>query len=92
MASQGQLAVKIKISELPKETRTVKNGWQEFCINAEGQKVCLKVRPRIWHKMQKADAEFSHWTAAIVGKMGYRIKDGFVLLEPVVQVYERKGK
>lgn len=90
MALQGKIEVKIKISELPKETRTVRYGWQEFYINADGQRVVLKVRPRIWRKMQEANAQFPEWIGAITGKMGHRIKDGFALLSAAVQVYEQK--
>jgi predicted DNA-binding transcriptional regulator AlpA len=92
MALDGKIEVKIKINEFPKETRLVKNGWREFFVNAEGQRVGLKVRPRIWRKMQEANEQFPQWTAAITGKIGHPIKDGFALLEPAVQVYEKKER
>jgi hypothetical protein len=92
MAMRGEIQIRIKISELPKETRTVKFGWQEFFVNAEGQRIVLKVRPRIWRKMQEVNEQFPEWVGSITGKMGHRIKDGFALLKPAVQVYERKVK
>lgn len=89
---QGKLEVNIKITELPKEVRTIKKGWQEFFISADDQKICVRVRPRIWKKLQEANEQFPQWIASITGKMGHRIQFGFALLEPAVQVYEKKIK
>jgi len=90
--TQGKLEVNIKISELPNWVETLKRGWQRFCINADGQIVQMLVRPRVWNKLQTANEEYPLWVANITGKMGPRIKDGFVLLEPAIQVYEKKSQ
>jgi len=87
--TQGKLEVNIKISELPNWVETIKRGWQRFCINADGQIVQMVVRPRVWNKLLQANQEYQMWVANITGKMGPRIKDGFVLLEPAIQVYEK---
>lgn len=86
----GKLEVNIKISELPNWVETIKRGWYQFCVNAEGQIVQMKVRPRTWNKLLKANDEYPMWVASITGKMGYRIKDGFELLEPSIQIYEKQ--
>jgi hypothetical protein len=90
--TRGRLEVNIKITELPNWVQTAKRGWKRFCVNAEGQVVEMKVRPRAWEKLLQANKEYPMWMASITGKMGHRIKDGFALLEPAVQVYERKPK
>jgi len=87
--TQGKLEVNIKISELPNWVETIKRGWHRFCINADGQIVQMVVRPRVWNKLLQANEEYPMWVANITGKMGPRIKDGFVLLEPAIQVYEK---
>ena len=90
--TQGRLEVNIKINELPNWRETVKRGWHLVHINADGQIVQMKIRPRIWNQVLAADKEYPMWIASITGKMGQRIKNGFELLEPAVQVYEKKPK
>lgn len=90
MSILGKLEVSIKINVLPHNAQIVKNNWREFMIYADGQVVKMRVRPRVWYKMEKAANEYSSWVASITGKMGQRIKDGFILLDPKVQVYEIK--
>jgi hypothetical protein len=84
----GKLEVNIKISELPNWVETVKHGWQQLYINADGQVVQMTVRPKTWQKLLKANKEYPLWVASITGKMGHRIKNGFKLLEPAVQIHE----
>jgi hypothetical protein len=84
----GRLEVGIKINALPNWVETIKNDWKRFCVNAEGQVVQMTVRPKTWNKLIKANEEYPMWMAAITGKMGIRIKDGFTLLEPAIQIHE----
>jgi hypothetical protein len=88
----GKLEVNIKISELPNWVETVKHGWQQLYINADGQVVQMTVRPKTWQKLLKANKEYPLWVASITGKMGHRIKNGFKLLEPAVQIHEWEPK
>jgi hypothetical protein len=88
----GKLEVNIKISELPNWVETVKHGWQQLYINADGQVVQMTVRPKTWQKLLKANKEYPLWVASITGKMGHRIKNGFKLLEPAVQIHEWESK
>jgi hypothetical protein len=88
----GKLEVNIKISELPNWVETVKHGWQQLYINADGQVVQMTVRPKTWQKLLKANKEYPLWVASITGKMGHRIKNGFELLEPAVQIHEWEPK
>ena len=88
----GKLEVNIKISELPNWVETIKHGWQQIYINADGQVVQMTVRPKTWQKLLKANEEYPLWIASITGKMGHRIKNGFKLLEPAIQIHERIQK
>ncbi|MCL1489745.1 MAG: hypothetical protein M1G31_03170 [Pseudanabaena sp. Salubria-1] len=42
--------------------------------------------------MEDAQANYPQWVAAIAGKMGEATATGFVLLEPNIQVFEKKPK
>lgn len=84
----GRLEVGIKINALPNWVETIKHDWKRFCVNAEGQVVQMTVRPRVWNKLVRANEEHPMWMASITGKMGIRIKDGFILLEPAIQIHE----
>lgn len=88
----GSLEVNIKIHSLPTDIQTVKNGWLQFMMEADGQIVLIKVRPKIWKKMQHASENYEAWVASITGKIGRRIKNGFELLQPAVQIFEKKAR
>ncbi len=88
---QGKLEVTIKINELP-EAKLVENGWERFEIDCDGRVISITVKPKVWKKLTDADANYPQWVAAIAGKMGEPTSDGFVLLEPNIQVFERKPK
>ncbi len=81
----------IKINELP-IAQTVENGWQQFEIDCDGRIVTVTVKPKIWKKLTSAQANYPQWVAAIAGKMGDPTEKGFVLLEPNIQVFEKKSR
>ena len=91
MPVPGKLEVTIKISEYP-EAKTVENGWKEFEVDCEGRLVSITVKPKIWKKVEDAQANYPQWIVAIAGKIGPETAQGFVLLEPNIQVFERKAK
>ena len=88
---QGKLEITIKISELPNAT-AVENGWQRFDIDCDGRIISVTVKPKIWKKLTDAQANFPQWVGAIAGSMGEATENGFVLLEPNIQVFEKKPK
>ncbi|WP_414587031.1 fertility inhibition FinO-like protein [Scytonema sp. PCC 10023] len=89
--TQGKLEVTIKINELP-QGKTVENGWQQFQIDCDGRIIRITVKPKVWKKLTDAQADYTQWVAAITGKIGDTTENGFVLLEPNIQVFERKPK
>jgi hypothetical protein len=50
------------------------------------------VKPKVFKKLEDAQANYPQWVAAIAGKMGEATETGFVLLEPNIQVFEKKPK
>ena len=50
------------------------------------------VKPKVFKKLQDAQANFPMWVAAIAGKLGNATDDGFILDEPNIQVFEKKPK
>ena len=92
MTIPGKLELTIKISEFPEDAQTVENGWKSFEVDCEGRVASITVKPKMFKKLEDAKANYPLWTAAIAGKLGYVGKDGFVVLEPNIQVFERKPK
>jgi len=88
----GKMEVCLKIHELPADSKTTRNGWEEFLIETERHAVKTTVRPKTWKKLQNAGKEYSHWIANIRGQMGPRSKKGFELLAPAIQIFETKPK
>jgi hypothetical protein len=92
MAISGKLELTIKINEFPADATTVENGWKQFELDCDGQLVTVKVRPKMFKKLEQAQSDFPMWVAAIAGKMGERTETGFMLDQPNIQVFERKPK
>ncbi|MBD1892922.1 fertility inhibition FinO-like protein [Coleofasciculus sp. FACHB-SPT9] len=92
MTTSGKLEITIKISEFPADVKTVENGWKSFEIDCDGQLVSVTVKPKVFKKLEQAQAEYPMWVAAIAGKMGETSENGFVLVESNIQVFEKKPK
>jgi hypothetical protein len=91
MAVEGKMEVTLKIEELP-IGRPAAHGWTEFSVLADGQEIKMSVRPKVWTKLNQAQADWPSWVATITGRMGPRTAKGFTMLEPAVQTFERKTK
>lgn len=92
MSTPGKLELTIKINEFPADVQTVENGWKQFELDCDGQLVSVKVKPKVFKKLEQAQENYPMWVAAIAGKMGAPTENGFVLNEPNIQVFERKPK
>jgi len=88
---QGKLEITIKITELP-QAQTVENGWQRIELDCDGRIITMVVKPKVFKKLTDAQANYPQWVGAIAGKMGEATENGFVLLEPNIQVFEKKPK
>jgi hypothetical protein len=91
MPVTGKLELTIKINELP-NAATVKDGWKSFGIDCDGRTISVTVKPKVWKKLEDAQANFPMWVAAVAGKMGQLTEKGFELAEPSIQVFEKKPK
>ncbi len=92
MPTAGTLEVTIKINALPADVTTDANGWKLIVHDCDGVRVAVKVRPKMWNKLEQGAAAWPAWVAAIAGKVGERTAEGFTLAEPNIQVFERKVK
>ena len=89
---QGKLELTIKINEPPEIAFTDKNGWITFEIDCEGKIFTMTVKPKVFKKLQDAQTNFPMWVAAIAGKLGELTENGFILEEPIIQIFEKKPK
>jgi len=79
----------IKITQFPVDVKTVANGWKQFNVEADGQMVAIIVKPKVFKKLEEAQANYPQWVAAISGQIGRR---RFYFKQPNIQVFERKPK
>jgi len=92
MPISGKLEITIKINALPAEVTTNAHGWKDFALDCDGVHVSVRLRPKLWLKLEQAAGMWPLWLATLAGKMGTRTAEGFTLDEPAIQVFERKAK
>lgn len=92
MSIPGKLELTIKINEFPADAKTIENGWKQLDLDCDGTIVSLKMKPKVFKKLEQAQENYPMWVAAITGKMGESTDKGFMLNEPLIQVFERKPK
>jgi len=92
MSVQGKLEVIIKINELPPIVSKDKNGWITFEVDCDGRLLSATVKPKMFKKLEDAQANFPMWVAAISGKLGAATPQGFILDDANIQVFEKKPK
>jgi hypothetical protein len=90
----GRLELTLKFSDLPKPM-PVKSG-MKIGIQTDSALVVATLPPKAWKKLEKAQAEWPQWVAALTGKLGTRAgADGeavVVLEQPALQVFEKTAK
>lgn len=92
MTINGKLELTIKINEFPTDFAIIENGWKSFDLDCDGRIFTVTVRPKVFKKLEDAQANYPMWVAAIAGKLGEATEKGFILLEPTIQVFEKKQK
>lgn len=92
MPTPGKMELTIKINSFPTSAQTVENGWKQFDIDCHGTVVSVTVRPKTFKKLEQAQEQYPMWVAAIQGNMGEATDKGFALIQPSIQVFERKQK
>ncbi len=58
MTTSGKLEITIKISEFPADVKTVENGWKSFEIDCDGRLVSVTVKPKVFKKLEQAQADY----------------------------------
>lgn len=90
----GRLELTLKFSALPKPM-PVKSG-MKIGIQTDAALVVATLPPKAWKKLEKAQADWPQWVAALTGTLGARTgADGkavVVLEQPALQVFEKKAK
>ncbi len=82
----------MKITEIPKKFKIIKNGWYMLRLNTENFMVTIKVRPRLRNRLLKAAAEFPVWVGTITGQLVQYQKGSIFLKNPILLVREKKPK
>ena len=91
MAIPGKMDLTIKLNTLPPAKATPSGGMM-FAIKVDQRVVVIELKAKAWNNMKKAADSFSMWVAAITGQMGEDVEGGFWLINPAVQVFEKKPK
>ena len=91
MAVPGKLDVTLKINQLP-QAKPATAQTVVFAVQAEGQTVVVELKNKMWNSLKTAAETYPQWVAAITGKMGEAVEGGFRLVNPAVQVFEKKPK
>jgi len=92
MLISGNLELTIKIDQVPTNVITHQNGWKSFRIKCGERIVNVSVRPKVFKRLEEGTEKYGHWTAEISGKMGESTNAGFILEDPIVQVFQKKAK
>ena len=88
----GRLEVTVKINTFPDNVKTLSNKSQQFDVDCDGQIVRITVKPKLWKKIEQAQEQYPMWMAAIAGKIGKAIDNGFELDQPAIQAFEIEPK
>ena len=91
MAIPGKLDVTLKIHQLP-QAQPATAQTVLFAVQAEGQTVVVELKNKMWNSLKTAAETYPQWVAAITGQMGEAVAGGFRLVNPAVQVFEKKPK
>ena len=91
MAIPGKLDVTLKINQLP-QAKPATAQTVLFAVQAEGQTVVVELKNKMWNNLKTAAETYPQWVAAITGPMGEAVAGGFWLVNPAVQVFEKKPK
>jgi hypothetical protein len=91
MPVQGKSEVILKISQYPDNVKTVTNGWKEFDIESNGRFFRITIKPKIFNKLDESK-KFTEFVIAIQGQLGPQEGNVFTVIEPNIQVFEKKQR
>ena len=91
MAIPGKLKVTLKINQLP-QAQPASAQTVLFAVQAEGAMVVVELKNKARNHLKTAAERYPQWVAAITGPLGEAIEGEFRLVNPAVQMFERKPK
>ncbi|MGB7414258.1 MAG: hypothetical protein WA902_08620 [Thermosynechococcaceae cyanobacterium] len=75
----------------PIETSRLPDNRIEFFLSDDGDRIyTVRVKPKMFKKL--TDHGYDQWVAAITGELGTATETGFELVNPSIQVFEKKAK
>lgn len=90
--TEARLEVTLKFNSLP-QARQFNGKWQFTLTTGTGQMVTVEVAPKAWNKLVKAAEDWpDRWVASVTGGMGRLTSRGFDVVNPGLQVFEKKPK
>jgi hypothetical protein len=92
MPVSGKMEVTVKFTQFPADAQPVGKDRKEIRLLCDGREVRIALGPKAFARLEQARAQWPYWMGVIAGQMGPATPKGFVLLEPKVQVFERKPK
>ena len=90
--TKAQMDITVKISELPSEVNTNEQGIKEFYVKTNEREVFIAINSKQYNKLVTAQQTWPSWIGRIAGKLGQATKDGFILDQANVQVFEKVVK
>ncbi|MFY9221196.1 MAG: hypothetical protein WAQ98_00925 [Blastocatellia bacterium] len=87
--TKAQMDITVKISELPSEVNTNEQGVKQFYVKANEREVFIAISSKQYNKLVTAQQTWPSWIGRIAGKLGQATKDGFILDQANVQVFEK---
>ncbi|HZS46072.1 MAG TPA: hypothetical protein VFC63_13285 [Blastocatellia bacterium] len=92
VTTPARLEIKLKITQLPLSPIEDENGWKQFTLKVECDfEIAVRIRPRIWTKLETAARSGTNWVGVISGSIGERTPKGFSLTGVGVQIYEKES-
>jgi hypothetical protein len=89
MATPAKISLTCKLNQVPVH-RELPDKQIEFFLNDGADRIfTVRMKPKLFKKL--TDHGFAQWVAAISGDLGPATETGFELLNPAVQVFEKKG-
>ena len=89
MATPAKISLTCKLNQLPAH-RELPDKQIEFFLNDGSDRIfTVRMKPKLFKKL--TDHGFAQWVAAISGELGPTTQTGFELLNPALQVFEKKA-
>jgi hypothetical protein len=92
MRVPGKLELTVKINQPPQSVTTVNQTSKRFDVDCDGMVVSITLRQKPYKLIEDAIANYPQWVAVISGKLSQKRPNAIELLEPSIQVFERKPK